>query len=309
MSGMSDHPYPPLELASRVFSVTGWKSDPFRAYEEIGAQTARALLRLLPDDWAFEGKRLLDFGSGAGRTLRHFLSEAETAEFWGTDIDRPSIEWLEENLCPPLHAWHCEAYPPLGLEHGSFDLAWAVSVFTHLTDNSIPWLLELHRLLKPGGLLIATYMGRWQSENFVGEAWDEDRIGMNALHHDRDWDLGGPLVLMSDWWVRAHWGRAFEILEVVPEIHNMSWALMRKREVEITTADLEEPADDPREFTSLRHNLRQIQRDVFELAVKLEQERSLRQQEVEELRRSYEESFSWRITRPLRDAARLARSD
>jgi SAM-dependent methyltransferase len=306
---MSDHPYPPLELASRVFSVTGWKSDPFRAYEEIGAQTARALLRLLPDDWAFEGKRVLDFGSGAGRTLRHFLSEAETAEFWGTDIDRPSIEWLEENLCPPLHAWHCEAYPPLGLEHGSFDLAWAVSVFTHLTDNSIPWLLELHRLLKPGGLLIATYMGRWQSENFVGEAWDEDRIGMNALHHGRDWDLGGPLVLMSDWWVRAHWGRAFEILEVVPEIHNMSWALMRKREVEITTADLEEPADDPREFTSLRHNLRQIQREVFELAVKLEQERSLRQQEVEELRRSYEESFSWRITRPLRDAARLARSD
>jgi hypothetical protein len=24
-------------------------------------------------------------------------------------------------------------------------------VFTHLTNNSIPWLLELHRVLKPGG--------------------------------------------------------------------------------------------------------------------------------------------------------------
>jgi SAM-dependent methyltransferase len=308
VTGSADQPYPPLELASRVFSVTGWKSDPFRAYEEIGAQTARALVRLLPDEWSFEGKRVLDFGSGAGRTLRHFLPEAESAELWGTDIDRPSIKWLEENLCPPLHAWHCEVYPPLGLEHGSFDLAWAISVFTHLTDNSIPWLLELHRLLKPGGLLIATYMGRWQSESFAGEPWDEDRVGMNVLHHARDWDAGGPAVLMSDWWVQAHWGRAFEMLEVAPEIHNMSWALMRKRDLVLTTCDLEEPADDPREFAALRHNLHQVQREVFDLAVQVAHERNLREQEVEQLRRRYEGSVSWRATRPLRAGASIARS-
>jgi SAM-dependent methyltransferase len=308
MTGSAERPYPPLELASRVFAVTGWTSDPFRAYEEIGAQTARALVRLLPDDWSFEGKRVLDFGCGAGRTLRHFLSEAETAEIWGTDIDRPSIEWLGENLCPPLHAWHSEGNPPLGLEHGSFDLIWAISVFTHLTDNSIPWLLELHRLLKPGGLLIATYMGRWQSESFAGEPWDEDRVGMNVLHHTAEWDLGGPAVLMSDWWVRAHWGRAFEFLEVAPEIHHMSWAVMRKRVLELTSADLEMPDDDPREFAALRHNLRQIQRELFELAVQVAQERNLREQQVTELRRRYEGSLSWRITRPLRAGARLARS-
>jgi SAM-dependent methyltransferase len=307
MTGSADHPYPPLELASRVFTITGWKSDPFRAYEEIGAQTARALVRLLPDDWSFERKRVLDFGSGAGRTLRHFLSEAETAEFRGTDIDRPSIEWLEQNLCPPLHAWQSEGNPPLGLEHGSFYLAWAISVFTHLTDNSIPWLLELHRLLKPGGLLIATYM-RWQSESFAGEPWNEDRVGMNVLHRTAEWDRGGPAVLMSDWWVRAHWGRAFEILEVAPEIHNMSSAVIRKRDLELTSADLERPDDDPREFAALRHNLRQIQREVFDLAVEAAHERSLREQEVAELRRGYEGSLRWRLTRPLRAGERLPRS-
>jgi SAM-dependent methyltransferase len=287
-----------------VFCVTGWKSDPFRAYEEIGAQTARGIVGLLPDDWSFAGSRVLDFGSGAGRTLRHFLPEAETAEFWGADIDRPSIEWL--------HAWQCEEGPPLGLEHGSFDLVWAISVFTHLTDNSLPWLLELHRLLKPGGLLIATYMGRWNSEWFAGEPWDENRVGRNLLHHNRGWAVGGPAVLMSDWWVREHWGRAFEILDIAPEIHNMSWALMRKRDVELTTDDLERPGDDAREFAALRHNLRQLQREVVQLQEREASERARLEQEVRNVRdqvsRSYEESASWRLTRPLRSSARLIRS-
>lgn len=260
MSASVDRPYPPLELADRVCSLAD-RGEPFAAYEELGAGTRTALEDLLPDGWSFEGKRVLDFGCGAGRTLRHFLTEAECAELWGADVDAPSTEWLERALCPPLHALRSRVDPPLGLEHGSFDLIWALSVFTHLTDNSLPWLLELHRLLKPDGLLIATYMGRWNSEAIADEPWGEDRVGMNVLRHDNDWALGGPMVLMSDWWVRAHWGRAFEILAVEPLIQGQSWALMRRREVELTVEDLETPADDPREYLALRHNIRQLQRE------------------------------------------------
>ena len=291
-----DHPYPPLKLADRVCSLEG-RGDPFTAYEQLGAETRTALVGLLPDQWSFEGKRALDFGCGAGRTLRHFLSEAEAGELWGADIDAASIDWLQEALCPPLHVLRCEVDPPLGLEHGSFDLIWALSVFTHLTDNSIPWLLELHRLLKPKGLLIATYMGRWTSEALAGEPWDEDRVGMNVLRHDQDWSLGGPVALMSDWLVRAHWGRAFEILEVEPLIHGQSWALMRKRDIELTTEELERPEDGPREFAALRHNLRQVQREI-----------ELEQQAHEQSLKAHEQSLSWRVTRPLRAAGRVARS-
>ena len=94
-------PRPPRELAGRVFAV-GSYSDLDRSYDELGAQTKRQLVRMLPDEWSFEGKRILDFGSGAGRTLRHFAAEAEIAEFWGADIDEPSISWMEQNLCPCL---------------------------------------------------------------------------------------------------------------------------------------------------------------------------------------------------------------
>ncbi|MFN8164248.1 MAG: class I SAM-dependent methyltransferase [Solirubrobacterales bacterium] len=150
-----------------------------------GAETRAALEGLLPDGWSFADKRVLDFGCGAGRTLRHFLAEAERAELWGADIDaRQHPSGSRRALCPPLHALRSQADPPLGLEHGSFGLIWALSVFTHLTDNSLPWLLGLHRLLKPGGLLIATYMGRWSSEVLAAEPWDEDSVGMNVLRHD-----------------------------------------------------------------------------------------------------------------------------
>lgn len=299
MPASSEFPYPPQQLASRVFNVDEW-GNPLAAFEEIGAQTSRALVELLPDGWSFEGKKVLDFGCGVGRTLRHFMTEAQTAEFWGADIDKPSIDWLEANLCPPLHAWRCAASPPLGLEPGTFDLAWAVSVFTHLTINSIPWMLELHRMLKPDGLLIASYMGRWNSEFAAGEPWDEDTIGMSVVQQNPDWDSGGPAVLISDWWVRAHWGRAFEIVQIAPQIHNMSWAVMRKRDVQLTSEDLERPSEDPREFRAQHHSLRLAQKNALALAT--------RNQILEQaIRQEYEQSLSWRVTKPLRRLAASAR--
>jgi SAM-dependent methyltransferase len=310
-------PLPPAKLASRVFAVEGW-SDPDLAFEELGAQTKRQVVSLLPPGWSMDGKRILDFGCGAGRTLRHFAAEADTAEIWGCDIDGPSIDWLQKNLCPPFHAWQSTYNPPLGLEHGSFDLIYAISVFTHLTDNSVPWLLELRRMLKPDGLLIATFMGRWISEWFAKEEWVEDRVGMNVLHHDRGWDSGGPAVLISEWWLREHWGRAFEIVSIAPQFQNFGWAVLRKREVELTTDDVLRPADDPREYVALRHNIRQLQREFVEelryremhtqLAVKEQaaaHERQLsdatrRLQEYEARIQEYETSLSWKTTQPLR---------
>ena len=292
MASAGPTPYPPLALASRVCSLEN-QGNPFVAYERLGAEARAALLGLLGDDWSFAGKRVLDFGCGAGRTLRQFLGEAESgAELWGSDIDVASIEWLQGNLCPPLHAVRNDVDPPLDLETESFHLIWALSVFTHLTDNSLSWLAELHRLLEPGGLLVATYMGRDNGGVFTHEPWDEDRIGMNVLRADQGWELGGPMVLMSDWWVRAHWGRAFQILARAP-VHGQTWVLLRKRDVPITVAELERPAEDPREYLALRHNVVQVQRD--------------RARSVAEVRAAYERSASWRLTRPLREGARRLR--
>jgi SAM-dependent methyltransferase len=294
----------------------GWIARFAELWEKLGPETKTALESLLGDEWSFEGKRVLDFGCGAGRTLKHFLGEAERAEFWGVDIDATSIELLRETVCPPLHVMRSDYMPPLDLGSSSFDLIWSISVFTHLSDNSLPWLLELHRLLKPEGLLIATYMGQWTSELLAGEPWDEGRVGMNVLRHNHPASDGAPLTLISDWWLREHWGRAFDVVSIEPNIHNQSWVLLRKRDVELTVGELERPGDDPREYPALRHNLQQAQREVeaaqergrreLEAARGAAEERLAAQ--LSEQRAVYEASLSWRLTRPLRAAARMARA-
>jgi SAM-dependent methyltransferase len=298
---------PDSDLPTAASSETEWQRT-FAAYwMEIGPETKDAIVGLLPDNWSFEGKRVLDFGSGPGRTLEEFLPEARVAEFWGVDVDAASIDALRATVCPPMHADQCGHWPPLKLASEYFDVAWAISVFTHLTDNSIPWLVELHRLLKPGGLLIANYMGRWTSELVAGEPWDDSRIGMNVFRHTQPWSDGGPLVLISDWWLREHWGRAFEVVEIAPRIHNSSWALLRKRDVAVTVDDVARPGDDRREYQAVRHNLLRAQREIEHAEARLAAARREAAEQLAAVRRGYEQSRSWRLTRPLRDIARVAR--
>lgn len=294
----------------------GWVGRFAELWEKLGPETRTTIVRLLGEDWTWTGKRVLDFGCGAGRTLKHFLDEAERAEIWGVDIDEPSVRLLREKLCPPLHVARSGYSPPLDFESGSFDLIWSISVFTHLTDNSIPWLLELHRLLKPGGLAIPTYMGRFTSEFIAREPWDEDRIGMNVLRHNHPANDGAPMVFISDWWMREHWGRAFEVLDIV-HVHNQSWPLLRKLDVELSVEDLERRSEDPREYAAVRHNLVQAQREIEALQQRtsealaalersgreaLEAQRLEYERRLSALEHVYADSLSWRLTAPVRRA-------
>jgi hypothetical protein len=78
------------------------------------------------------------------------------------------------------------------------------------------------------------------SEQIAGEEWDPDRVGMNVMTYGEPWDRGGPDVMHSPWWIRAHWGRAFEILRLEPgEQGAHGLVVMRKRAVALTREDLE----------------------------------------------------------------------
>ena len=112
MSENSGLPFPPFELANRVMALPGGDREAFRDYETQGREAREALFGLLPPDFDFAGSRVLDFGCGAGRTLRQFIPEAESAEIWGVDIDERSVDWINENLNPPLRAKTCAVDPP-----------------------------------------------------------------------------------------------------------------------------------------------------------------------------------------------------
>lgn len=258
-------PLPPRALAIRAGVPD--PADVIASYRAVGRDSRATILGLLGPSWSFAGKRVLDFGCGSGKVMRHFLAEAAACELWGCDIDARSIDWINAELHPPLSAFANGEAPPLDQPSESFDLIWSVSVFTHLTDRWAGWLAELHRVLKPGGLAIISFLGGAMYEVWNEEEWVAERIGMAVLNHGQDWELGGPTVFHSPWWLREHWGRAFEFVELregsTPREHGL--VLLRRRDgVRVTPQMLEDidAAREPREIEALRWQVHMLQREA-----------------------------------------------
>ena len=257
-------PLPPDDLIRRI------GSDDAAGYVATGRDMASDVVQLLPPDWTASPRRLLDFGCGSGRLLRGLIEVCGHGDLWGCDIHDESIRWLEENLSPPCHVFRCEESPPLPVPDRYFDVVVAYSVFTHITDAWSSWLLELHRVLKEGGVLVATFLGTPMYDMIVGETPSEDEVGMNVLLEGQSWDLGGPMVIHSPWWVREHWGRAFEILRLdvagFASPADRGWGqgvvVMKKNGPPVGIEELEAVRpDEPRELRALRCNVRQLHRE------------------------------------------------
>jgi SAM-dependent methyltransferase len=122
-------------------------------------------------------RAVLEFGCGSARVLRHFRY-IDGLRLAGTDANPKAIEWDRKNL-PGIEFNHNQLQPPLPYEDESFDLIYALSVFTHIPLAwQRSWLDELRRMLRAGGYLLCTLLG----EHFVNSMLnDEDR---NKLQRD-----------------------------------------------------------------------------------------------------------------------------
>jgi SAM-dependent methyltransferase len=143
-------PLPPRRLMVRVAGTADpdWFLRSGRAaYDAIAAQVPLA-----------EISAVLDFGCGCGRVTRYWSDHAGSVA--GSDVNAEAIAWCRANL--PFGRFETNGLaPPLAFDEASFDLVYALSVFTHLTpDLQTAWRDELHRVLKPGGRLLLTTHGR-----------------------------------------------------------------------------------------------------------------------------------------------------
>jgi SAM-dependent methyltransferase len=256
-------PVPPPELAAYVAACS--TDDPVALYLEHGAALAARLVTHFPRDLDLAGRRVLDFGCGSGRFLRHLLEAGTGATFEACDIDAACIDWLSRHLPPPHAAFRNAPAPPLERPAGRYALIYATSVFSHLTDTWAAWLCELHRLLDDDGVLVATVIDEGGAGHFDEDPWDDARIGMLVLGPGRPWVAGGPMVLHSEWWIRAHWGRAFDVSAFHPgkgTVFGQAVVVLRKRPGDpagnVPTPELLERLEpgEPREVSALAHALR-----------------------------------------------------
>jgi SAM-dependent methyltransferase len=127
-------------------------------------------------------ERVLDWGCGPGKVLQgihlhHLKGNAPAArpKLHGTDLSPGSIRWATRNL--PFATFSVnDPMPPLPFAPESFDLIYGISVFSHL-DQRLEglWLNELHRLVRPTGLVIVTVRGSYASDMAIASDSDEGK--------------------------------------------------------------------------------------------------------------------------------------
>ena len=100
--------------------------------------------------------RILDFGCGWGRIIRFFLKDIEPEGLWGIDCYEEAVAICKSsNLRCNFES--IDVMPPTRLPDDFFDAIYLYSVFSHLSEEAhMAWLLEFRRILKPGGVVIAT---------------------------------------------------------------------------------------------------------------------------------------------------------
>jgi SAM-dependent methyltransferase len=125
---------------------------------------------------------VLDFGCGCGRVARHWAG-VEGPEFHGCDYNPDLVAWCEAGL-PFLRAARNELGPPTPYEAESFDLIYALSVLSHLSEPlQRGWVAEFRRLLRPGGLLIVSVLGEAVQDRLT--AGERRRFGRGELVVER----------------------------------------------------------------------------------------------------------------------------
>jgi SAM-dependent methyltransferase len=104
-------------------------------------------------------KRALDFGCSSGRAVRALAAAYPEVEWHGVDPNAEAVEWAAEHV-PGVRFAVSPGDPPLDFAGGSFDLVYAISIWSHFAEAAaLRWLEEMHRLIAPGGRLVLTVHG------------------------------------------------------------------------------------------------------------------------------------------------------
>jgi len=146
-------PIPPVDLRK----VTAANEEPIFLW--TGAVDIQNFLTIFSSYSSVDRPAVLDFGCGCGRLSRYFEG-SDAYQVSATDINPDLVNWCKTNLCR-IDTKLNGIRPPAPFPENKFDLIYTLSIFTHLPHTlTEEWLADFGRMLKPGGILIATTHGQ-----------------------------------------------------------------------------------------------------------------------------------------------------
>lgn len=205
-------PPPPFEVQRRFNVAPDTVANlavGFKAYRIIRDALVEFGRPLTPES------RVLDFGCGWGRVARFFLRDVPPQGLHGVDISEVGIAAAQKAFGPERFR-RIETWPPIDEPDASFDLVYAISVFSHLSEAlHLAWLAEIERLLKPGGILVATTLGRDtlqadRSGTMVFDAFEDPAAALHAydigefVYAPKPMEHYGMALISEDYALR-HW--------------------------------------------------------------------------------------------------------
>jgi SAM-dependent methyltransferase len=201
-------PIPPSSLIFLVIGTT-WKT----VYWDSGKTIAAQMTRLLENNGIHSNKlhRILDFGCGCGRILRH-LTETANRELHGSDYNPLLVKWCQEYL--PFADFRLNHLtPPLSYDADYFDFIYLRSVFTHLgKELQKSWMQEFWRILQPGGILYFSTAGKTRNIELDKDEIDRLHKGDIVVRHVEDEGKNMCLVYESPSFVQSELLNDFELI-------------------------------------------------------------------------------------------------
>ena len=193
---------------------------------------------------------VLDFGCGWGRTTRFFARDVGPDSLFGCDPVERILDVCERTRVPATFARSDFVPAELPFET-RFDLVFAFSVFTHLSEPAHRACLRaIHASLEPGGLLVLTvrppaYLAHCERMRPLLESLGSDNLAAlgepryqfvphpadrdHPQFHGAEMSYGETVVSLA--YVRRHWEELFELLDVsllTEDLHQVVLALRRR---------------------------------------------------------------------------------
>lgn len=131
----------------------------YNSYYFGGQSSARDIVRDVSPYIQLNEKKILDWGCGPGRIIRHIHQFVDKCEVYGVDYNPTNLNWCKDNI-PNVNFSKNEIDPPLRFEVDTFDFIYGISIFTHLSaPNHKAWMDELARVSKTGSIIYLTSHG------------------------------------------------------------------------------------------------------------------------------------------------------
>jgi SAM-dependent methyltransferase len=142
---------PPLEIQSMM------RQEMFAGDLYSGDMCMSALSRA--QQIVFRSGNYLDFGCSSGALTRNMWARFPDAHWYGCDPVASAISWASEQF-PDIDFKAQEQTPPLPFENSYFDGVYAISIWSHFSEEAaMKWFAEMRRIIKSGGFLMFTTHG------------------------------------------------------------------------------------------------------------------------------------------------------